>query len=274
MAAPGADAVKALERSGWGDRAESYGLLTGRITARFVEPLLDAAGVDAGTRLLDVGTGPGYAAGRASERGAIATGVDLADELVALARSRHAGIRFLRADAEELPFAARSFDALVANFVVNHVPRPELALGEFTRVVAPGGAIAVSVWDVPERNRFLGVLVDALRTSGVTHVHAPAAGPDPYHFAGDAALGGLLRGAALADVEVRSLSLVQRVPDADELWRGLLGGSVRTARLVLAQPPATRARVRAALGRLAEEHRVDGGLALPVQAKLARGQRP
>ena len=123
-AAGSAEAVKALERAGWGEKADSYGLLTGRITARVVEPLLDAAGVAAGMRVLDVGTWPGYAARRASERGAVATGVDIADEMVALARRRQGGIRFLRGDAEDLPFARRSFDALVRNFGINHSRGP------------------------------------------------------------------------------------------------------------------------------------------------------
>ena len=68
----------------------------------------------------------------------------------------------MRADAEELPFAERSFDAVVGNFAINHLPRPERALREFARVLAPGGGIALSTWDSPERNRFLGILVDAL----------------------------------------------------------------------------------------------------------------
>ena len=54
-AAAGAQAFKALERAGWSEKAETYGLLTGRITARLVEPLLDAAGVAAGMQVLDAG---------------------------------------------------------------------------------------------------------------------------------------------------------------------------------------------------------------------------
>jgi SAM-dependent methyltransferase len=272
MSGPAADAeaVKAFERAGWSEKAASYGLLTGRITARFIEPLLDAAEVRAGTRILDVGTGPGHAARGAAERGAVATGVDIADEVVALARRRHAGVRFVRADAEELPFAEHSFDGVVCNFAINHVPRPERAMREIARVAVPGARIALTSWDLPERNRFLGILVDALKTSGVT----PAVtGPDPYRFADDGEFGSLLGSAGLEDVEVRARSLVQRVADTDELWRGLLGGSVRTAGLVMDQTSPTRAKIRAALDRLAEEYRVDAELALPVRAKLARGRR-
>ena len=269
-----AEAVKAFERAGWSAKAETYGLLTGRITARLVEPLLNAAGVAAGTRVLDVGTGPGYAAERATERGAVATGVDIADEVLALARRRHRGIRFVRGDAEDLPFAERSFDALVSNFAIDHLPRPERAIREFARVVVPRGGVAVSAWEVPARNRFIGILLDALRTSGVTEEQEARAGPARYRFADDDELRGLLQVAGLENVEIRSVSLTHRVPDAAELWEGILGGSVRSAGLVMRQPPRTRRRIRAAAERLAEEYRVDGGLAIPARAKIARGSRP
>ena len=233
-----AEAFKALERAGWDARAETYDCLTGRITARLVEPLLDAAGVAAGMGVLDVGTGLGYAAQGAAQRGAVATGVDIAEEVLALARRRHRAIRFLPGDAEDLPFAEHSFDALVSNFTINHVPRPEHAIGEFRRVVVPGGSVALSAWDLPERNRILGILVDAVRACGVTRPQEAAAGPDPNRFADDdefraAAVkrGSRGRGGPVGLAHPAGA-------DADELWEGMLGGSVRTAGLVMQQPPA------------------------------------
>jgi SAM-dependent methyltransferase len=273
-AAAGAQAHKALERAGWGEKAESYGLLTGRITARLVEPLLDGAGVTAGMSVLDVGTGPGYAARRAVERGAVATGVDIADGMVALARSRGGAIRFLRADAEELPFPDRSFDAIVGNLVINHLPSPERAVREFLRVLRREGAVALSTWDQPERARFLGILLDALAECGVARPREAAAGPDPYRFADHGEFGELLRRAGCEDVEVRSVPLTHRVGDVNELWRGLLGGTVRTAGLVMAQAPETRRRIRATVERLAEEYRAGGELVIPACAKIARGRKP
>jgi SAM-dependent methyltransferase len=269
-----AEAVKAFERAGWSAKAETYGLRTGRITARLVEPLLDAAGVTGGTRVLDVGTGPGYAAEQATQRRAVATGVDIADEVLALARRRHRGIRFVPGDAEDLPFAAGSFDALVSNFAIDHLPRPERAIREFARVVVPGGAIAVSAWEGPARNRFLGILVDALRASGVARPQEGSAGPGPHRFAEDDELRGLMRMAGLEHVEIRPVSLTHRVRDTAELWEGMLGGSVRSAGLVMRQTPTTRRRIRAAAEGLAEEYRVDGALAIPACAKIASGTKP
>src|SRR3954451_8459985 len=137
----------------WDPKARTYGLLTGRITDRLAGPLLDAAGVTRGMRVLDVGTGPGYAARRAAELGAVSTGVDIAEQLLALARRSNPGSRFMRADAEALPFEPDSFEALVCNFAIGHVARPDVATREFARVVVPGARIAVSTWDAPQHNR-------------------------------------------------------------------------------------------------------------------------
>jgi SAM-dependent methyltransferase len=254
-----------MTEKGWGAKAETYELLTGQITERMVEPLLDAAEVAPGMGVLDVGTGPGYAARRAAERGAAATGVDMADEMLALARRLDGGARFMRADAEDLPFDEHSLDAVVSHFAVHHVPRPERALREFARVTRPGGWIAISSWEQPERNRFLGILIDAVRACGVE---------GSVHFADDDELRRLLTGAGLDDVEIRSVSLTHRVADADELWHGMLGGSVRTAGLLAGQPPAVQRDIRAAAERLAQEYEADGALAIPACAKIARGRKP
>jgi 2-polyprenyl-3-methyl-5-hydroxy-6-metoxy-1,4-benzoquinol methylase len=55
-------------------------------TRLFVEPLLDAAGVQAGTRLLDVACGPGYVSEAAAVRGAEPLGLDVAEAMIELAR--------------------------------------------------------------------------------------------------------------------------------------------------------------------------------------------
>jgi hypothetical protein len=56
--ASGAEEFKVFEASGWSLRADTYGRVSGAITARFVDSLLDAARVAAGIRVLDVATGP------------------------------------------------------------------------------------------------------------------------------------------------------------------------------------------------------------------------
>ena len=201
-------------------------------------------------------------------------GVDIAEEMVALARRSHPQIRFRQADAEHLPFPNGSFDAIVGNLVINHLPDPDLAIREFARVMAPGGRIALSTWDLPELNRFIGIVVDALDACGVTRPPGTLAGPDPYRFADDGEFGELLAGAGFEDVEVQPVQLTHRLSNADELWQGILGGSVRTAGLVMQQAPGTRREVRATVARLAEDYRAGEELAIPACAKIAGGRWP
>ena len=83
-----ADAFDAFEAAGWKARAAEYDHYWAALTSRLSDPLLDAVGAGPGTRILDVACGPGYLAGRAAERGAIAVGVDVAEPMVRLARQR------------------------------------------------------------------------------------------------------------------------------------------------------------------------------------------
>src|SRR3954469_20200810 len=74
-----ADAFNAFEAAGWEKQVSGYEDFFGPITTRLVGPLLDAAEVGRGARVLDVASGPGYVAAAAAERGAVVIGVDIAE---------------------------------------------------------------------------------------------------------------------------------------------------------------------------------------------------
>jgi ubiquinone/menaquinone biosynthesis C-methylase UbiE len=97
-----------------------------------------------------VATGSGNVAIAAARLGAAVTGLDLTPELLEAARRRTAEagleVRFIEGDAEELPFANDSFDRVTSCFGVMFAPRHEQAADELTRVVRPGGTIAVTAW--------------------------------------------------------------------------------------------------------------------------------
>jgi ubiquinone/menaquinone biosynthesis C-methylase UbiE len=171
------DAFNAFEAAGWHAKAAGYDDFFGEITGRVVEPLLDAAAVGPGDRVLDVATGPGYAAAVAAERGARVVGVDVAEGMLELARRLHPGLDFRPGSAEELPFPDWSFDAVVGNFVMLHLGRPEQAAAEFARVLVPGGRVALTVWDVPSAARFLGVFLDAVAEAGASPPDEIPVGP-------------------------------------------------------------------------------------------------
>ena len=270
----GGGAFKRFEENAWSERASTYDRVTGQVTAGVTEPLLDAAGVQAGMRVLDVGCGTGIVTAAAAGRGARVTGADLAGGMLAVARKRHPELSFVAADAEALPFDAATFGAVVASLVVNHVPAPPRAVGEFARVLVHGGRVAVAVWDRPERTPLFGELTAAVADAGIdVHATLPP-GPDPYRYADDDEMTGLLAGAGLVDVRVETLELVHRAEDTDALWDGLLGGSARIATVIERQSQEARARIQAAFARRLERYEVWGGFQLPMAVKLAAARRP
>jgi SAM-dependent methyltransferase len=149
------EAFKAFEHERWQAAARVYHDAFSSLTSQVAEPLLDAAGVGRGTRSLDIASGPGHVAGRAAARGAVVTGCDFSEPMVTLARQLHPGATFQLGDAEALPFADESFDAVTMSFLLGHLARPARAIHEAARVLVPGGRLALSWWMPPERTAAL-----------------------------------------------------------------------------------------------------------------------
>jgi SAM-dependent methyltransferase len=268
------ESFTAFEAAGWERKAATYESFFGQLTGRLAAPLLDAAQVVAGDRVLDVATGPGYAAGKAVERHASVTGVDIAAAMIELAQRSVPGAEFRTANAEALPFAAETFDAVVGNFMILHVARPEHAVDEFARVLRPRGRLALTAWDLPERNRLLGVFLQAISAAGATPSSDIPAGPPFFRFSDDGEFSRLLSGAGFADVTVDTVTFDHAVPSAEYLWNGLLSGTVRTSSLVSGQPEETRRQIRSALDECLRDYQREDGLELPVSVKLAHGTKP
>ena len=269
-----AAAFNAFEADGWEHQAPTYDQFFGRLTSRLVDPLLDAADVGRGSRVLDLATGPGYAAARATERSASVVGVDIAPAMVQLARQRHPDIDFRHADAEALPFDEGSFDAVVSNFVVPHLGRPERVVGELAHVLRNGGKLALTTWDLPERMRLLGVFLEAFTDAGATPPDDLPIGPPFFRFANDDQFAALLEGSGLTTVAVRTIGFSHHVSSGDDLWNGMLTGTVRTSAFFVRQPDRTRRKIRAAFDRRVFEYQRGDHLELPVSVKLANGHKP
>lgn len=102
-----------------------------RVITSFLSPLQ-------GRTILDVGTGTGRAAIALALKGAVVTGVDASEEMLAVARRRaadaQASVTFDHADAHELTYSDRSFDAVVCLRVLMHTPGWRESLAELCRV--------------------------------------------------------------------------------------------------------------------------------------------
>ena len=109
--------------------------------------LVEACGVSAGQRVLDVAAGTGNVAIRAAEAGASVVASDLTPENFEAgrraARERGVELDWVQADAEALPFADEEFDVVTSSFGAMFAPNHQAVADELLRVCGPGGTIGL-----------------------------------------------------------------------------------------------------------------------------------
>ena len=236
----------ALERQGWSRESVALGYHKhlSEVTAQTIGLLLDAARVKAGTRVLDVACGAGYAAGAAAERGA--TGVDFSPIKVALAAKMHPALTFREADAAALPFDEGEYQAVVSNFGVPHFTDAVAFLREARRVLRPKGRVAFTAWADHGPKLSFGVIYAAVQKYGRPDVPLPA-GPNFFLFGDAAHSERTLLEAGFDAVAVTPAPLTWRMTSPDDFLEAATKGGVRAAALLAAQSPEALAAIRDAM---------------------------
>lgn len=146
-ATPDYAAITARQRQTWasGDFATIATLIT--LTA---DHLCDTADLRCGWNVLDIATGTGNAALSAARHGCRAVGLDFVPSLLRRGETRAAAeglaVEFVEGDAQALPFADGTFDAVTSVFGAMFAPDHRTVAREMTRVVRPGGVIAMANW--------------------------------------------------------------------------------------------------------------------------------
>jgi ubiquinone/menaquinone biosynthesis C-methylase UbiE len=261
-----------FEHAGWERAAEHYADAFGPLTSEAAVSLLDAVGVGAGTRMLDVACGPGFVSAAAAGRGGDVVGVDFSPAMIAEARRRHPAIDFREGDAEALTFPSASFDVVVMSFGLLHLARPETAIAEASRVLRPGGRYGFTVWSPPDQAIGFGVVLKALEAHGRTDVGLPEGPPFFRYSARDESVQALER-AGFEDVSVRTIPLTWTTASADALFDAMSRGGVRTAAVLRAQTPDALAAIRAAVHRSVAPSPRGGVVELPMPAVLVTGRK-
>ncbi|MGQ1837364.1 class I SAM-dependent methyltransferase [Kocuria turfanensis] len=200
--------------------------------------LVEAGGIGAGRRVLDVGAGTGNASLPAAATGARVTASDLTPELLDVGR-RHAeaaglDLDWVEADAEDLPFEDGSYDVVMSCIGAMFAPHHQRTADELVRVTRPGGTLALLSW-TPE-----GMVGELFRTMK-PFAPAPPPGVQPPPLWG-----------------------------SEEHVRGLLGGRVDLATV---RRDALEVTAFARPRDFGEHFRVNYGPAVAVRANAAREGR-
>jgi enediyne biosynthesis protein CalE5 len=192
-------AVGWMQWSEFNDRADSH----------ISERLVELAGVQPGSRVLDVAAGYGEpaltAAHKAGPEGRVVA-TDISAEMLAFGRERAAAaglgnVEFVQSDASSLDLPPASFDAAVSRWGIIFEPDAEAAAGRIRGFLKRGARMAIASWGEADQVPFLSIPMRTTRER--LDVSPPPAGtPGPLSRPTPAALGGLLEGGGFSDVTV------------------------------------------------------------------------
>ena len=248
-----------------------------RMAERFNQPLLDAAEVSAGQRLLDLASGVGEpalsAARRVGPEGSV-TATDLVPEMLDGARRRAAeagldNMEFRVADMEALPFDDAAFDRLTCRFGIMFCPEPVSALKEACRVLRAGGRAAWMVW---------GPLSDTTMFNVIQHQVRAALGLDPpgdlpqFRFGSAGLLSEMLASAGFAEVGERELRFTPRPSRGERFWQAPMEMSFGAELAELSD--AERAEVDGQVEEAFSEFLDGGEYRLAAHVRIGTGLKP
>lgn len=198
----------------WGARAHDWAYLFEPMSKPLWVAMLDSAGVQSGTRLVDLGCGGGGASVIAAQRGAQVSGLDAAEALIQIARERVLDGDFRVGDLEALTFDDDSFDITFASLSLMFANDPLTALSEMKRVTSPGGLVTVGIWGVPEDNEYRHILKAIANT-----LPSPSSGRGPFALSERDLLESMMQTAGLKLLDRGDVSAPFRFADSETMWR-------------------------------------------------------
>jgi SAM-dependent methyltransferase len=229
----------------WGARAGDWAELAAGMSAPAWEVVAEATGVGEGTGVLDVGCGSGEFCRLAAARGAVVSGIDAAEGMIAVARRWCPGGDLRVGSMESLPWGDDSFDVVTGFNAFQFAADRLRALGEARRVTRSGGLVAVCNWSRPQESQLFAIM-GSLRELRPSPSPGPPS-PDPPAIGEPGVLEELVRQAGLEQIQAGEVDVPFEAPDRKTLARALLApGAVTPAIEHSGEEPVRRAIIEAA----------------------------
>jgi ubiquinone/menaquinone biosynthesis C-methylase UbiE len=258
--------------AGQAARQQIYGAAT--------EMMLDLAGVQPGSRVLDVAAGTGestlMAARRIGPTGhVLAADVSASMLAVAAEAARQAGVANVETrvmNAENIELDSDSFDAVICRIALMLFPNPAKALTEMRRVVKPGGKVAVMVYAALEKNPFWEIFHKTVRRLG--NIPPPAPG-EPWMFAlGESGvLENVYRRADFLNMSVRAVPIRRRSPSAAAAVENMRKSASDTREVMNRLNEADRERAWAEIAAQFKQFEGPNGFEIPGEVLVGVGTK-
>jgi ubiquinone/menaquinone biosynthesis C-methylase UbiE len=263
------DAFSRFEHEGWERVAGKYDSVWSSLTRQFIPYLISDAKVSTGMSVLDVACGPGYVSDAVRKLGAVPTGIDFSEKMIAIAKMMFPDIPFVQGDAQKLPCDDRSFDRALINFGLLHVSRPEQACAEAFRALKSGGKFGFTVWAGPENNPGAKILDDAIEAHADLDVGLPE-GPPHYLYGERDECQKVLEQAGFDGTSMRyeTRSVEWHLPSARYFFEAEHDAGVRTAGLLARQSPERLDAIRTAIENGIKRYARGNELVLPMTAHV------
>jgi len=278
--AAGPDEIKTKQVRHWDDVAAGWNAWYDWSERNFqlvTDWMGSAAALQSGTRVLDVACGPGYPAlgwAAAVQPGGSVVAIDLSPAMIAHAAERARSssldnITFAVMDAEQLQIGDGIFDAVTNAYGLMFCPDPVRAIREAHRVLKPGCALVVAVWDEPARNPFFRIVGSA--RSLLSLPPAAPGDPGPFRFAPTGALESVLEAGGFSELRVESVEATFECASVDEYIRMFTDVALKNR--IASLPPSDADRFRDAVRDAARPFVQDGRLRVLATSRCARATK-
>ena len=265
----GGDDFTTFEHVGWERVADKYDSVWSSLTRQFIPYLISAAEVSPGMSVLDVACGPGYVSAAVKRLGAVPTGIDFSEKMIAIAKTTFPDISFLQGDAQELPFGDATFGRVLVNFGLLHVSHPEKACAQACRVLKSGGRFGFSVWAGPEKNPGAKIVNDAIEAHGDLNVGLPE-GPPHYLYGESEGCRKVLEQSGFdgSSMSYETRTVEWHLPTASYFFEAERDAGVRTAGLLARHSAEKLDSIRVSIENQMQRYAAGNEFVLPMTAHV------